>query len=226
MVFFTDQTIELGCVDKNAKIRYRIADTEMSLYYQEYDNPFPISSSTKLIAFAKKEGQEDSFRIDAKFLKIPKGRKITIKNAYASQYSAGGDVALIDFQRGGKNFRTGSWQGYEGVDLDAVIDLGKNTVVSKLTTGFLQDINAWIFMPEWVDYFVSPDGESFTKLGRVENQIAEDDWTVQTKDFSLRFKPQPARYIKVVAKNRGICPEGHKGAGYASWIFADEVVIK
>ena len=223
-VFFDKQTIELDCIDKNAKIRYRI-EGDIKVQYQEYNNPLQFNSSTKLIAFAKKDGQEDSFEIDAKFLKIPKGRKITIKNKYANQYSAGGDVALIDYQRGSNDFRTGAWQGYEQVNLETVIDLGKTEIITKLTTGFLQDINAWIFMPEWVEYWVSADGINFTKTGRVDNPVAEYDWNVQTQDFSLKFKPQPVRYIKVIAKNRGICPEWHKGAGNACWIFADEIVI-
>ena len=40
---------------------------------------------------------------------------------------------------------TGSWQGYEGVNLDAVIDLGKRMHINKLSTGFLQDWNADIY---------------------------------------------------------------------------------
>jgi hypothetical protein len=224
-VFYDEQIVELACVDPDTKIRYRMASTNRNVKYYYYDGPLPISETTKLHAAATKDGQEDSFEISPKFLKIPKGRKITIKNAYANQYNAGGDVALIDYQRGGNNFRTGAWQGFEGVDLEAVVELEKNTVISKLTTGFLQDINAWIFMPEWVEYAVSVDGKNYTKLGKVENAIADDDWDVKTEDFMLKFKPQPVRFIKVIAKNRGLCPEGHKGAGNAAWIFADEVVI-
>jgi len=225
-VFFEEQTVELGCADPNANIRYRKAGSNSKVQYQEYNDPLQFSESTKVHAFAKSEGQEDSFEISPGFLKIPKGRNISIKNAYANQYNAGGDVALIDYQRGGNNFRTGTWQGYEGVDLEVVIDLGKNTVISELTTGFLQDINAWIFMPESVDYYVSANGKSYRKLGRVDNPVAEDDWDVKTQDFTLKFNPQPVRFIKVIATNRGTCPDWHKGAGNPSWIFADEVVIE
>ena len=35
-----------------------------------------------------------------------------------------------------------------------------------------------------------------------------------------------ARYIKVIARYPGPCPEGHPGAGGASWIFADEILIE
>jgi hypothetical protein len=49
---------------------------------------------------------------------------------------------------------------------------------------------------------------------------------VQTHDFRLIFKPTKARYIKVVGKNKAICPDWHKGAGNKCWVFADEVVIR
>jgi hypothetical protein len=35
-----------------------------------------------------------------------------------------------------------------------------------------------------------------------------------------------ARYIKVIARYAGPCPEGHPGAGGTSWIFADEILIE
>ncbi len=225
-VFFDGQIVELGCADAGAQIRYVHDEKTGKVPFQLYEGPIQVTETSTVFAFAKSKNKENSHEVDALFLKIPKGRKITIKNTYANQYNAGGDLALIDYQRGGNNFRTGNWQGYEGVNLEAVIELEKSTVVSKLSTGFLQDINAWIFMPKWVEYSVSSDGKYFTKLGTVKNTIAEDDWDEQAQDFTLKFKPQPVRYIKVIAKNRGICPEGHKGAGNAAWIFADEVVIE
>ena len=46
------------------------------------------------------------------------------------------------------DFRTGDWQGFEGVNLDLVIDLGKQQTINKITAGFMQDENAWIFFPQ------------------------------------------------------------------------------
>ncbi len=92
----------------------------------QYTNPITIESTTIIKAKAKRNDQIDSFIIEAKFVKIEPGRTITIKYPFAPQYSAGGgNIALIDHQHGGNDFRTGRWQGYEGVNLEAVVDLGK-----------------------------------------------------------------------------------------------------
>ncbi|NTV45879.1 MAG: glycerate kinase [Chlorobiales bacterium] len=62
-------------------------------------------------------------------------------------FALAGDMALIDGQHGGPNFRTGSWQGYHGFDVEAIIDMGKNSSIRKISANFLQDQRSWIFMP-------------------------------------------------------------------------------
>jgi len=45
------------------------------------------------------------------------------------------------------------------------------------------------------------------------------------RDFSLSLKGEKIRYIKVRAKNIGVCPSWHVGRGEKGWIFVDEIVI-
>jgi predicted alpha-1,2-mannosidase len=225
-VFHQQQNVEFASIDPSATIEYFSETKNSKSEILKYSEPIQVNNSVKMTAFARNAAGEESFKITAEFTKIPEGRTISIKNPYKNQYSAGGDIALIDFLRGSSNFRTGVWQGYEGVDVEAVIDLGKSEKISKLTTGFLQDINAWVFMPLSVEYLISDDGKTFKKVGLAENTVAENDWNTQTKDFTISFKPQNTRFIKMIGKNRGVCPAWHKGAGNPAWLFADEVVIE
>ena len=80
-------------------------------------------------------------------------------------------------------------------------------------------------MPTEVEFFISTDGKNFKSVGVVENEVAEDaeDAVVQELDINRRMK---ARYVRIVAKNRGTCPEWHVGAGDKAWIFCDEIVIE
>jgi predicted alpha-1,2-mannosidase len=223
-VFFDKQQVAFASADPEAEIVFH--KNNEAPFAETFQNPFIISNKTDIIAKAISHEGIVSFEINPIFRKIPKNRSVTIAWPYANQYSAGGDVALIDGLQGTTDFRTGLWQGYEKVDLEAVIDLAETITVKELSTAFLQDVNAWIFMPLWVEYYISADGDNFKKLGRVDNPVDENDWAIQVQDFDLKFKPTQTRYVKVVAKNRGYCPDRHKGAGYPSWIFADEVVIK
>ena len=221
---FSDKnTIELKTWDKEANIYYTLDGSDVSTKSNLYEEPFTIKTSRILKAISVKDGLM-SKQIEADFTKTPKGRSIQLFTEYGSQYSAGGDKALIDFLKGPSSYMTGSWQGYEGVNIEAIIDLNKRTHISELSTGFLQDWNAWIFMPEWVDYYASNDGEKFRKLGRVINEVDEKKHDVVLQDFTLKINTS-SRYIKVIAKNRKYNPNWHRAPGGTCWIFADEISI-
>ena len=221
--FSNQNTIELKTWDAEADIYFTLDGSDVSVKSNLYLEPITINDS-KILKVISVKNSLISKQIEAEFTKTPKGRSIVLLTQYGSQYSAGGDKALIDYLRGPNNYMTGSWQGYEGVNLEAIIDLGKMTSFSELSTGFLQDWNAWIFMPEWVDYYASNDGQNFHKLGRVLNDVDERNSDVIIKDFNLNTNTK-TRYIKVIAKNRKFNPEWHRAPGGTCWIFADEISV-
>ncbi|MEI7982747.1 MAG: GH92 family glycosyl hydrolase, partial [Bacteroidota bacterium] len=224
---FLDSTmVSISCPIESAYILYTLDGSDPTLKSAVYQQPFKFRKTTTLKAFAYKPDMPRSFTMEARFVKIPRNRRIILHTAYAGQYAAGGDLALIDFSRGSEDFRTGKWQGYEGVDLDAVVDLGTEQPVKKISLGCYQQQSAWIFMPREVSFFFSWDGTNFTPAGVVQNDIPENDEGVKIKDFSLTLKGEKVRYIRVVAKNRGVCPDGHPGAGKKAWIFMDEITIE
>jgi hypothetical protein len=223
--FIDTTTIAFGSLIEASDVYFTLDGSEPTLNSTKYVEPFVIEKSQTIKAIAYKEGLPQSNVLEVEFFKIPIGRKIQLRSKYANQYAAGGDLALIDFIRGPLNFRTGAWQGYHGADLDATIDLGSFQLITGIETGFLQDVGAWIFMPLEVQYYVSPDSINFQHIGTVINDVSHNDRTVTMKNFTLNFATK-AKYIRVVAKNQGVCPEWHLGAGEPAWIFADEIVIK
>ena len=214
-------------------VSIRDLDEESDLFYKRkkdsvwrrYDAPLKLVSSENILAKAQKNGKE-SFVEEADFLKVPVNRKIKLETKYSNQYNAGGDEALIDFLRGGDNFGSGRWQGYEGEDLIAVVDLGQKQKIHQIGIGFLQDQNAWIFMPLWVRFEVSNDGVHFKPVGEIQNTVDPKLSWVVVKDFKVDKVNKKARYVRVYAKNRGVCPSWHKGYPHKAWIFSDEIWIK
>jgi hexosaminidase len=95
-----------------------------------------------------------------------------------------------------------------------------------MSIGCLQSYNDWIFLPQSVTYEVSNDGTNFTIAGTVNNTISPNEKTALIKDFTLNFPEQNARYVRVTAKNIGVCPKGHPGEGKPAWIFADEIMVQ
>ncbi|MBR4837062.1 MAG: GH92 family glycosyl hydrolase [Bacteroidales bacterium] len=219
-VFYDKLDVSITHPNKDAKIMYSLNGGEE----MEYTGPFVIDETAEINAYAV-VGDDVSTVSKGLFKKISAGRNITIKYPYSNQYEAGGDIALIDLQRGNDNFRVGMWQGYYGVDLDAVVDLGEMTEIHRLAGSFLQDQKSWIFMPSQVEFFVSNDGKNFKPVGVVENEISQEEEDAVIQELEIR-KNLGARYVKMVATNPGPCPEWHVGAGEKSWIFADEIVIE
>jgi hypothetical protein len=224
---FIDSTlVSLSCPDPKSSIRYTLDGTEPTATSKKYNRPILLRETTTLKSVAMKKGFPGSFTATSVFTKIPKNRKITIANPYAPQYSAGGDLALIDFIRGGDNFKTGAWQGYEGVDLDATIDLGSVEKISKVSAGFLQDQNSWIFYPAEIEVFVSPDGKNFRSVAVSVPESPINDPEVRVLGYTAEFEPAGVRFVRLVAKNVGTCPLWHVGAGGKAWLFADEIVVE
>jgi hypothetical protein len=160
------------------------------------------------------------------FHRVPTDRTIKLSAAYNRQYAAGGDDALIDGLHGGTNFRDGRWQGYQGTDLDAVIDLGKPRPVQGLSMRFLQDAWPWIFMPKRVEYAVSRDGTRWIRVGSIENTVGDEVTDLTIRDFSVEFAPTDARYVRARIIGHGPLPEWHPGRGSPSFFFTDELEVQ
>ncbi|MCF7824543.1 MAG: family 20 glycosylhydrolase [Candidatus Marinimicrobia bacterium] len=148
------------------------------------------------------------------------------KFKYHPRYQAGGDRGLVDGILGTTNFQDGFWQGFEGNDLELIIDLGGTQDVFRTELNFLQSINSWIFMPEYIEVSLSGDGENWELIKRVVNEVPETNEVVTIQRLTADFPTMQTRFIKVLAKNRGVCPGWHPGAGNKAWIFCDEVIVK
>jgi hypothetical protein len=221
-VFFNDQNLRIGHPFSNASISYKMEPVLDG-------NPLAgvtMDENTQITMNATLPGLPPSQWARATFLKIPENRLITLKTSYAPQYSGGGDHTLIDFLRGGNDFRTGRWQGYHQVDLDAVVRLEEEKMIRNISIGFLQDENSWIFMPLEVTFQISTDGKRFTTVGVEKSKVEPTQKGTILHNFSTPALRQKANYVRVIAKNRGVCPPWHLGAGDKAWIFADEIVIE
>ncbi len=223
---FRDSTIAaLASIQKSAKIYYTIDDSNPESRKNIYSSPITIFKTSTLKAVCYKDGIFSKTMI-SNFNKIPIGRSIKLYTEYSKSYSGGGPFGLIDGIKGSSNFHTDAWQGYHGDNLDAVIDLGKVQKISSIGADFLQDTRSWIFYPKEIDYYVSTDGKNFTKVYHTNNEDDKSHSAAGIKNFIKKLQDVNARYVKVFAKNVGVCPAWHVAAGGKAWIFIDEITIK
>ncbi|MEI6124368.1 MAG: glycoside hydrolase family 97 catalytic domain-containing protein [Bacteroidota bacterium] len=154
------------------------------------------------------------------------GAKVTYQAPYSPDYAAGGDSTLTDGILGTQNCRDGNWQGIQGKDEVATLDLGKLKAVSSISLRFLQYTKDWIFIPKQVTLYISADGKTYTQVATETFETIAKDERALIHEFVVNLAETLVRYIKMEATNAGPLPAWHPAAGNPSWMFCDEVVVK
>jgi predicted alpha-1,2-mannosidase len=223
---FHDRTsVALGDAAPGVEIRYTLDGTAPSATSPRYERPIAIDATTTVKAIAVRDGRA-SAPLEATFYEMIEGRRVSLDATYNKQYGAGGDLALVDGLRGGPNYRTGRWQGYQGQDLVAVVDLGREQEIHRIAMGFLQDAWSWVMMPRDVSFAISEDGVRFDDVGTVANTLSEREMSSTVRDFAVEVGSRRARYVRVRVRHYGNLPAWHPGAGSPAFFFADEIVVE
>ncbi len=221
-----DVVATIKTAQNGLQLKYTIDGSTPTLSSSLYEKPLHINKNTclKAIAVLNNKVIGDVFTENYSISKTT-GKTPTLINKYHRNYTGGGDHALTDGIVGSNDFRDGHWQGYESNDLNTVIDLGSVMEIKNINTFFLQHYNAWIFMPEFVQYEISEDGINYKILSKIDGKEKMKKAHEFVDSFSFSFAPTKARYVKVIGKNMGVCPPEHPGAGEKSWIFVDEITV-
>lgn len=229
--FKDKNTVSIKGFNHNDKIFYRAYYPHRSIKlpfkedYFKYTDPLNGNESCYIKVYSVNNGSS-SDTVTASFFKKPNDYSIDIKSTYNRQYHAGGPDGLIDGILGNENWRKGDWQGYQGQDFEAVIDLKKKMPVRSISARFLQDTRAWIVIPTKTEYYISDDNVTFRLVKTVENTVNANDYDVQVQSLSAKLQNTSARYVKVKAYNFGTLPEWHQGSGSEAFIFIDEITIQ
>tara|TARA_R110000823_G_scaffold159218_1_gene290248 strand:+ start:105481 stop:108288 length:2808 start_codon:yes stop_codon:yes gene_type:complete len=229
VAFKNETQISLGVSSPKTDIYYSMNDSE----FKKYTQPFTISEETVLKIYAEKLPLKPSARnlgkrstlLKTHFYKIDPNLSITLETEYANQYNGGGKNALIDGIHGANDFRTGTWQGYQDLDLKATVDLGSEKEVKTVAVSFLRDQRSWIFYPTEVVCLVSENGKDFTELPIQKIDATHPSEEVEIKTISFEIEKN-VQFVKIIAKNFGDLPKGHLGYGGKAWLFVDEIEIK
>ncbi len=188
-----------------------------------------VSESDQLeFSFARSRGNVGKTFVHGFTFNKATRKNVTLTYLYSEKYSAGGVEALTDGMRGSDSFRGGdkSWQGYQGTDFEAVIDLDEITDINKISIGFFQASSSWIVFPEYVEFYTSDDGINFNSIHKIinESSVRNPDWV--QKDFTAPLENVKGRFVKIFAKNLKELPSWHPEAGGKPWLMIDEIIIE
>ena len=161
------------------------------------------------------------------FVKVNKaiGKTVNYNTAYNKQYPASGAGSLTDGQMGTTAFKDGKWIGYNGSDLDVVLDMQSPLPAKAITCNFLADPNSGIFLPSQMNVYTSLDGITYNLAGTVKNTNGSVRGEPYLQPFTISVAT-PLRYIRILAKTIGAIPDGYLFKGSTSWLFADEILVQ
>ncbi|EAQ99985.1 DUF4838 domain-containing protein [Maribacter sp. HTCC2170] len=156
---------------------------------------------------------------------IALGKKVQLLTT-PKKYADEDPQVLTDGALGGNGFYA-NWLGFEGNDLEAVVDLGTSQEIAYISVAFLQVTNHVVFYPTKVTYYGSADNKNFEVLGTLENKnpLSKKSKVNDIQYFDLKEINKNIRYLKIRANNMGQPPYWHHAAGTPAWIFADEILV-
>ena len=139
--------------------------------------------------------------------------KVIYNKPIQDWYQAAGEETFTDGVIGGWTYSDNRWQGFLS-DIDVTIDMGSVQPVSYVGGTFMQLIGPGVFMPRKVDILVSEDGEDFTHVATIENDVptSAEELTFRTFETSCDLKARYVRYHAYRSTMRG-------------FLFLDEVVV-
>ncbi len=204
----------------NTDIRYSLDSDTLSDFPITYNGPIKLTQSTTINASLFTNGEP----IGTPFQKIIKfhkgvGKKVSFKDTFHKNYQGEGEFTLLNTLRGSKNFHDGHWQAWLNKDMEAIIDLEKETEIHQVKLGAMENQGPGIYFPIEVKVLLSDDGKKFKEVGHVMRAY-EKNPTSDLKDFVVDFSQQKARYVKVIAINLKSTPEGN-----GVFLFVDEILI-
>lgn len=147
---------------------------------------------------------------------LARGKKVTYNAPYNNTYSAQGDCALTDGNRGDWTYSDGSWQGFISRSrMDVTIDLDSVTDLHSIEADFIQVVGPEVYLPCEIVISVSNDGKQFTEIIHLHNQV-DRNRAIDFKTYGWHGNIQ-ARYVRYQAR---------ASQQYGGWVFTDEIVIK
>lgn len=153
------------------------------------------------------------------------GKPVYCSTEWSNTYDVGGPKALTDGKVGLMNYYF-NWLGFQGNDMDVVVDLESEHEISEVSADFLFYPLSWIFAPKCVTCYVSANGKNWREVARKTYENEESLAECKIVGFKFTVSEQNVRYVRLKAESLRVNPEWHRGVGQPCWIFCDEVVVR
>ncbi len=218
--------ITIDFQDSLADIHYTLDGQKPNNLSPKYTERLSLSISQQIKAVAYKDGEQVS-RIAEREILRHKGMQAEIINMTtpSKRYLGKGKYTLTNGLLGTTRFDTPEWLGFEGEDVDIVIDLGEPMKVDRISIRFLESQGAWIFLPKSLEIKGGLDPQNLSSLLHPMDMPVAQQKKASIVSYGHELEGKEVRYLSFHAQTLGTCPSWHQGAGGKAWLFLDEIII-
>lgn len=196
--------------------------TEKSL---KYTKPFTIDQSVVLKTMAVHPDRTSKISVDTIRLNKATLKPVVLLQPNESRFSPDGPVVLVDGRNGNHSFDTGAWLAVAGNDLEAVINMQAETILSSASVHVYVRKDAWLFDARGFSVSVSSDNKNYKEVASQEYKQMQESDSDGIIEHELSFDPCKATYVKIKVISEKSMPDWHWDAGKAPFLLVDEIIL-
>ena len=196
--------------------------TEKSL---KYTKPFTIDQSVVLKTMAVHPDRTSKISVDTIRFNKATLKPVVLLQPNESRFSPDGPVVLVDGRNGNHSFDTGAWLTVAGNDLEAVINMQAETILSSASVHVYVRKDAWLFDARGFSVSVSSDNKNYKEVASQEYKQMQESDSDGIIEHELSFDPCKATYVKIKVISEKSMPDWHWDAGKAPFLLIDEIIL-
>ena len=196
--------------------------TEKSL---KYTKPFTIDQSVVLKTMAVHPDRTSKISVDTIRFNKATLKPVVLLQPNESRFSPDGPVVLVDGRNCKHSFDTGAWLAVAGNDLEAVINMQAETILSSASVHVYVRKDAWLFDARGFSVSVSSDNKNYKEVASQEYKQMQESDSDGIIEHELSFDPCKATYVKIKVISEKSMPDWHWDAGKAPFLLVDEIIL-
>ena len=196
--------------------------TEKSL---KYTKPFTIDQSVVLKTMAVHPDRTSKISVDTIRFNKATLKPVVLLQPNESRFSPDGPVVLVDGRNGNHSFDTGAWLAVADNDLEAVINMQAETILSSASVHVYVRKDAWLFDARGFSVSVSSDNKNYKEVASQEYKQMQESDSDGIIEHELSFDPCKATYVKIKVISEKSMPDWHWDAGKAPFLLVDEIIL-
>lgn len=196
--------------------------TEKSL---KYTKPFTIDQSVVLKTMAVHPDRTSKISVDTIRFNKATLKPVVLLQPNESRFSPDGPVVLVDGRNGNHSFDTGAWLAVAGNDLEAVINMQAETILSSASVHVYVRKDAWLFDARGFSVSVSSNNKNYKEVASQEYKQMQESDSDGIIEHELSFDPCKATYVKIKVISEKSMPDWHWDAGKAPFLLVDEIIL-